>query len=537
MNNETYDYIVVGAGSAGSVLANRLSANIKCKVLLLEAGPPDNFWSKFPIGYAKLVQNSNANWCYASQPEPSTNGRSIPVPRGRLLGGSSAINGLVFVRGQAQDYNTWAQLGNKGWGYEDVLPFFKKLETFEGGDEEYRGRNGPLQVTAPDEHGILYDSLIKAALEIGIPHNSDYNGASQDGISMSQATIFNGRRMSTARCYLDPVQSRKNLNIQTNCLTQSLIVEQKRCVGVRYFKGEETLEARANREVIVSAGTINSPQLLELSGIGKAEHLKKFGITIQHELSGVGENLRDHYAPRTRWEIRTPNITYNQRGRGMGLAWQAMRYLFFRKGMMGIPAAPIRAFVRTRDGLDAPDALLGWVPMLYEPSSDGPRISSKSGITCYAHYMRPESQGSVHIQSADPRNAPAIRFNFLSTQTDIQATLKAVRITRALHTAPAMSKLQTTELAPGSAKTSDEELLAWVKEVGETTYHPIGTCKMGNDEGAVVNDRLLAHGLEGLRIVDASVMPHITSGNTNAPTIMIAEKAADMILACAHEHY
>ncbi len=527
---QDYDYIVVGAGSAGSVVANRLSAVPSHKVLLLEAGPASHPWTHIPIGFARLIENPAANWCYSAEPEASTNGRKIPVPRGRLLGGSSAINGLVFVRGQAQDFDTWAQLGNKGWSYADVLPFFKRLESYEGGEDEYRGRDGPLRVTDPDEHGPLYDALIEAAGQIGIPHNPDYNGATQEGIAMSQATISNGRRMSTAHCYLEPARKRGNLTIETGALTEAMVLDGKRCTGVRYSVGGKPRQANATREVVISAGTINSPQLLELSGIGQAARLQNLGIQVQHDLPGVGENLRDHYAPRTRWAIDKPGVTYNDMGSGLGLVKQAMRYLFMRKGMLGIPAAPIRAFVRSRDGLDAPDVLLGVVPMLYEP---GYKLSATTGITCYAHVMRPDSTGHIHIASADPKTPPAINFNFLSSPLDVEITIRAVRIARALMTAPAMAALQSRELAPGPDRASDEEVLAWVREVGETTYHPVGTCKMGTDPMAVVDDQLKVRGLEGLRVADASIMPTLTSGNTNAPSIMIGEKAADMILQSA----
>ena len=446
---------------------------------------------------------------------------------GRLLGGSSSINGLVFVRGQARDFDTWAQMGNRGWSYTDVLPFYKRLESYEGGEDAYRGRDGPLKVTDPGESGPLYDALIKAANEVGIPHNRDYNGANQEGIAMSQATIANGRRMSTAYSYLDPIKKRKNFRVETEALTESLILEGMRCVGVRYSVHGQLRQARAVREVVVSAGTINSPQLLELSGIGQPERLSDLGIEVRHALNGVGENLRDHYAPRTRWAIGAPGVTYNDKGRGLGLVKQVLRYLFSRKGLIGMPAAPIRAFVRSREGLEGPDALLGWVPMLYDP---GYQLSRTAGVTCYAHAMRPDSTGHIHIKSADPKTAPAINFNFLSSPLDVEITLSAVRIVRALMTAPAMAALNTIELAPGSARTSDDEILSWVKDVAETTYHPVGTCKMGSDPMAVVDNQLKVHGLEGLRVADASIMPTLISGNTNAPSIMIGEKAADMVL-------
>jgi choline dehydrogenase len=530
---QTYDYIVVGAGSAGAVVANRLSADSRNNVLLLEAGPASHPWSRIPVGSAKLIKNPAANWLYNAEPEPSTNGRKLPVPRGRLLGGSSAINGMAFVRGQAQDFDTWAQMGNQGWSYADVLPFFKRMESYEGGDDEFRGREGPLRVTNPEPRDPLFAALIKAAGEVGIAHNPDYNGASQDGIAMSQATISSGRRMSTARCYLDPIQDRKNLHIETNALTEALILEGKRCTGVRYSVGGTMHEARASRDIVVSAGTVNSPQLLELSGIGQPERLHNLGIDVRHALPGVGENLRDHFAPRTRWAIGTKGITYNDRGRGLGLVWQALRYALLGQGLLGMVAAPIRAFVRSREGLDAPDVLLGWVPMLTEPGPKGPKISRQSGVTCYAHPMRPESKGHIHITSSDPRKPPAINFNFLSSPVDAEITARAVRIARAVMTAPAMAPMRVTEIAPGVSRTTDDEIMEWVRQAAETTYHPVGTCKMGSDAMAVVDAQLRVHGIEGLRIADASIMPALTSGNTNAPSIMIGEKAADMVLRTA----
>jgi choline dehydrogenase len=526
-----YDYIVVGAGSAGAVVANRLSADPRNSVLLLEAGPAGHPWTRIPVGYARLLTNPTVNWLYSSEPEASTDGRRIPVPRGRLLGGSSAINGLAFVRGQAQDFDTWAQMGNQGWSYESVLPYFRRMESYEGGgDDRFRGRDGPLRVTNPEPRDPIYAALIKAADQVGIRHNPDYNGATQDGIAMSQATIASGRRMSTARCYLDPARRRPNLRIETGALAESLLFDGRRCTGVRYRVGGDVREARAAREVVVSGGSINSPQLLELSGIGQPDRLRRLGIEVRHALPGVGENLRDHYAPRTRWAIGAKGITFNDRGRGLGLVRQALQYALTGKGLLGMVGAPMRAFVRSRDGLDAPDLLLGWVPMLTVPGPKGPKISRQSGVTCYAHPMRPESKGHIHVVSTDPRTPPAINFNFLSSPVDAALTVRAVRIARAIMTAPAMAPMQVTELAPGADKDTDEEILDWVRGAAETTYHPVGTCKMGTDAMAVVDHSLRVRGIDGLRVADASIMPTLTSGNTNAPSIMIGEKAADMVL-------
>jgi choline dehydrogenase len=340
--------------------------------------------------------------------------------------------------------------------------------------------------------------------------------------------------MSTARCYLDPARKRPNLRIETGAVADALLFDGKRCIGVRYSVGGprrgELREARAGREIIVSGGTINSPQLLELSGIGQPERLQSLGMEVRHALPGVGENLRDHYAPRTKWAVGAKGITYNDTARGLGLVRQALRYALSGRGLLGSVGAPMRAFVRSRDGLAAPDLLLGWVPMLTEPGRKGPKISRQSGVTCYAHPMRPESRGHVHVVSADPRKPPAINFNFLSSPVDAALTVRAVRIARAIMTAPAMAPLQVNELAPGVERTTDEEILDWVKAVAETTYHPVGTCKMGTDAMAVVDAQLRVHGVAGLRVADASIMPTLTSGNTNAPSIMIGEKAADMVL-------
>ena len=530
MENQTFDYIVVGAGSAGSVLANRLSANPKNRVLVLEAGRESHPWSRIPVGFAKLINNPAANWLYSSEPDEGTGQRRIPIPRGKLLGGSSSINGMVFVRGQSQDYDQWAQLGNRGWSYREVLPIFRDMESYQGdADDEYRGRNGPLKVTESNETGPLYDALIKAAGEVGIAYTNDYNGAQQDGIGMTQATIRKGRRMSTAFCYLDPARGRPNLTIQANALTECLLIEGKRCVGVRYSVDGQQREARANREVVVSAGSINSPQLLELSGIGQPDLLQGLGIEVRHELKGVGENLRDHYSPRMKWSVPASlGVTYNDKMRGLGKVKQALKYALSHKGLLGLPAAPIRAYIRTRGGLDAPDAAISWVPFFM---TNDFQLAKNSGITAIMNILRSESTGSIHVTSKSARTQPAVRFNFLTAQLDRDVTLEAMRITRRIMTAPSMRNIATDEIAPGVNIKADDELLDWVKKNAETTYHPVGTCKMGSDPMAVVDDQLRVHGMQGLRVADASIMPTLTSGNTNAPSIMIGEKASRMILA------
>jgi choline dehydrogenase len=496
MENQAFDYIVVGAGSAGSVLANRLSADPKYRVLVLEAGRESHPWSRIPVGFAKLIENPAANWLYSSEPDEGTGQRRIPIPRGKLLGGSSSINGMVFVRGQPQDYDTWAQLGNRGWSYREVLPIFRDMESYQGAaEDEYRGRGGPLRVTESNESGAIYDALIKAAGEVGIEYTQDYNGAKQDGIGMTQTTIRGGRRMSTAVCYLDPARGRPNLVIQANALTECLLLEGKRCVGVRYTVDGQQREARAKREVVVSAGSINSPQLLELSGIGQPELLKGVGIEVRHELKGVGENLRDHYSPRMKWTVPSSlGMTYNDKARGLGLVWQALRYALTHKGLLGLPAAPIRAYVRTRAGLDGPDAAISWIPFLV---GENMQLAKTSGVTAIMNILRSESTGSIHVSAKAANTPPAVRFNFMSAQLDRAVTLEAMRITRRIMTAPAMRGIATDEIAPGLNIQADDELLDWVKKNAETTYHPVGTCKMGSDPMAVVDDQLRVRGMKG----------------------------------------
>jgi choline dehydrogenase len=509
------------------VLANRLSADGRFDVLVIEAGRVSHPWSPIPVGFAKLIENPAANWLYTSEPDEGSGQRRIPVPRGKLLGGSSAINGMVFVRGQAQDYDHWAQLGNRGWSYQDVLPLFRNMESYSGGDDEFRGRDGLLQVTDPEEGGPIYDAMFDAAEQVGMKRNADYNGASQDGVAMTQATILNGRRQSTAQCFLEPARQRPNLTIVTDALTECLILEDKRCVGVRYRIGGRIEDVRATREVIVSAGSINSPQLLELSGIGQPELLERLGIEVRHALPGVGENLRDHYAPRMKWDVVRGGVTYNDKARGLGLVWQALKYAVNRNGFLALPAGPLRAYVRSRDGLDSPDIGISFMPFLV---ADGVKLDKRSGFTMIVQVLRSESTGTIHIASPDPTRPPAINFNFLSAKDDRTRLLAGMRIVRDWINAPAMDAMRGPELAPGAALQGDDELLDWVKQNAETTYHPVGTCKMGNDPMAVVDDQLRVHGLRGLRVADASIMPTLTSGNTNAPSIMIGEKASSLIL-------
>jgi choline dehydrogenase len=526
----TVDFIIVGAGSAGAALANRLTENGRYQVLLLEAGGETHPLSRVPISFAKFITRSGVNWLYSSEPNATTGGRRIPVPRGRMLGGSSAINGMVWVRGQRQDYDHWAQLGNRGWSWQDVLPIFRSMESYAGGDAALRGRDGPLKVSDIDESGRLYDSFFKAAESIGLQPNRDYNGGDQEGIAMTQASISRGRRMSTARCYLDPARPRSNLTVETNALARALILEGTRCVGVRYQVQGIEREARCAREVIVSAGAIASPQLLELSGIGEAQRLKALGIAVRHNLPGVGENLRDHWAPRMKWRVGRHGVTFNERARGLGALWQGLLYISRNSGFLALPASPLRGFFRTREGLDSPDAMFTVQPFLVSPDL---KLAKDTGMTIITHQLRPESKGSIHITSAEPTKPPAIRFNFLGERIDRDCTLAAMRWVRRLVGAAPLAWLEAQEFAPGPQVESDERLVDFVTRNAETTYHPVGTCRMGSDAAAVVDDNLRVRGISGLRVADASIMPTLTSGNTNAPSIMIGEKAARMVLEAA----
>ena len=531
-----YDYVVVGAGSAGAVVASRLSESGIHRVLLLEAGTKgsNHFWSIVPVGTSRMIDDPAVNWCYKSEPDEGSGGRRIEVPRGKMMGGSSSINGMVYMRGQAQDYDHWAQLGNRGWSYQDVLPVFRKMERYEGGADAFRGRNGLLRVTDTPRNKLpLLEKIIAAAAKIGLPFNPDQNGETQEGVGMSQVTIARGRRQSTAICYLDPARARPNLTIEAGAMAEMLMLEGKRCVGVRYSVAGIRREVRAAREVIVCGGAINSPKLLELSGIGQPERLRGCGITPVHELPGVGENLRDHYSPRIKFAITVKNLTFNDNARGWRLAREAVKYALFGTGFLASTAVPIRIYFRTREGLETPDATISILPFLYEMVGRQRRVARRQGITMNANVLRSESTGSIHIKSADPGEPPAIRFNFLSTEHDRAGILAVIRKGRELMATSPLKEITGEEIAPGISLNSDAELLDWVRNNAETTYHPVGTCKMGSDPMAVVDRELRVHGIENLRVADASIMPTLTSGNTNAPSIMIGEKCAEMVLTAA----
>jgi choline dehydrogenase len=527
-----HDYIIVGGGSAGAALASRLTEDGKTRVLLLEAGRASHFWSRFPVSFGLLIDNPAANWRFASDPEPGTANRRIPVPRGKLLGGSSSINGLVFVRGQPLDYDTWAQMGNRGWSYQDVLPIFRRMETYENRGHDSRGGEGPLRVSEVPDQNPLYEALFAAAVAAGYKRNPDYNGPDQEGIVKTQATISRGRRMSTAHCYLAPAMRRANLEIVTEAPVERVLLEGKKCVGVAYRKGGRTVEARAGREVVLCAGAVKTPQILEVSGIGRPDVLGKYGIKVQHDLPAVGENFRDHINARIQWRVKAPGVSYNEKARGINLTGQVFRYLATGGGFLSLPSAPLLAFLRTRPELETPDVQMHLVPYsVKDPKRRKLHDFPSMTVACYQ--LRPESLGSIHIRSADPHAEPAIRFNFLSDPIDCRAMVDGFRMMRRIVEAAPMDPYRGDEYSPGSSVQSDDEILGWIRNNSETAYHPIGTCRMGPGPNTVVDDHLKVHGLSGLRIADASIMPTMPSGNTNAPCIMVGEKAADLIRAAA----
>lgn len=523
-----FDYIVVGAGSAGCVLAARLSESPSVKVLLVEAGGSDSgFWLKIPVGYGRTITDEKVNWKYMTEPNPALGGRQIYWPRGKVLGGSGSINGLIYIRGQAEDYDRWRQQGNPGWGYDDVLPYFRKSEDQENGADQYHGAGGPLTVTNIAERNPLCDALIASAEANGIPRNPDFNGETQEGAGYYQGTIRNGKRCSAAVAYLRPAMKRPNLTVMTETTAEKVLFEGTRATGVRLRRGSEAFTVRCRKEVLLAGGSVNSPQLLLLSGVGPAQHLAELGIDVTHNLPGVGENLQDHYGGQITWYCSQPitmnDIMLSRRKQLMA----GMRWLLSGRGPLSVPAGQAGVFARVMPGVATPD-----VQFLFQTFSGGyyeDGLFKFSGFANFICPLRPQSRGRITLRSADPKVPPLLAPNYFSDERDRRTAVAGFNLTRKLAATSPLADFITGEHLPGPDVRSDDEVEAYFRERGGCVSHQVGTCKMGNDPMAVVDARLAVHGLSGLRVADASIMPQLISGNTNAATIMIAEKAADMI--------